>query len=334
MAQEFIRWEETYPSLGWAYASSLIGSMAVLADAFARIGDLELFQFSTSEGFSTSAGTMTPDGGPKNLLAVMTHHAKYVDKSIARYGTDQASRNGNPAYVIGPVNVLNGEAWVNENFWMQANLYYRDPYLQSIYLRTAPNSHPYPANPSTGGWFGWTGCCGIYPGVPFMFGQMQGKVWPYPKTTTDDTDHIGSVSRTWVWRSFLRGHNPILMDWMHKPSPWYRPASQEATHKVMGQTQKMANRVNLAQMIPRGDLASTGYCLAYPGTEYLVYWPKSGEASSIELKPGTYRCEWFNPAKGESGETGSVKASGGAQQFKAQFESDAVLWLERTSTLD
>lgn len=186
MAQEFIRWEEDYPSLGWAYASSLIGSMVVLADAFARIGDMELFQFSTSQGFSSDAGTMTPNGGPKNLFAVMTHHAKYVDKSIVRYGTDQASRNGNPAYIIGPVNIPNGEAWVNENFWMQANLYYRDPYLQSIYLRTAPDSHPYPANPSTGGWSGWTGCCGVYPGVLFMFGQMEGKVWPYPGTASKD----------------------------------------------------------------------------------------------------------------------------------------------------
>jgi len=34
-----------------------------------------------------------------------------------------------------------------------------------------------------------------------------------------DTDHIGAVSRTWVWKSFLRGHNPILMDWIHKPFP-------------------------------------------------------------------------------------------------------------------
>jgi hypothetical protein len=48
------------------------------------------------------------------------------------------------------------------------------------------------------------------------------------KVVIADTDHLGSVDRTWVWRSFLRGHNPILMDWMHKPSPWYSPTDQEA----------------------------------------------------------------------------------------------------------
>jgi len=101
----------------------------------------------------------------------------------------------------------------------------------------------------------------------------------------------------------------------------------------MGQTRKIVNRINLAERI-RGDPASTGYCLAYAGTGHLVYRPKSGEAFSIELKQGTYRCEWFNPAKGESGETGSVQTYGGAQQFKVPFESDAVLWLERASTPD
>ncbi len=29
----------------------------------------------------TNASIMTPDGGPKNLLVVMTHHAKYVNES-------------------------------------------------------------------------------------------------------------------------------------------------------------------------------------------------------------------------------------------------------------
>ena len=32
-------------------------------------------------------------------------------------------------------------------------------------------------------------------------------------------------------------------------------------------------------MAPRGDLASTGYCLANPGKEYLVYIPEGGEVT-------------------------------------------------------
>ena len=29
--------------------------------------------------------------------------------------------------------------------------------------------------------------------------------------------------------------------------------------------------------------------------------------NSGEQQPGAYRCEWFNPVKGESGETGSIE---------------------------
>jgi len=44
--------------------------------------------------------------------------------------------------------------------------------------------------------------------------------------------------------------------------------------------------MNLAAMTPQGELASTKYCLANAGTEYLVYQPKPGEGFSVELKPG------------------------------------------------
>ena len=38
-------------------------------------------------------------------------------------------------------------------------------------------------NPSTGGWDAWTGEWGVYPGVLFMFGQLEGKVRPYPRAS-------------------------------------------------------------------------------------------------------------------------------------------------------
>jgi len=86
--------------------------------------------------------------------------------------------------------------------------------------------------------------------------------------------------------------------------------------------------MNLAATRPRGDLASSGYCLANPGKEYLVYQPKSGEAVRVELKGGKYRYEWFDPGKGATSGGGKVEAPGGAQQFLAPFEGDAVLYLE------
>ena len=85
--------------------------------------------------------------------------------------------------------------------------------------------------------------------------------------------------------------------------------------------------MNLAAMTPHPELASTGYCLANPGVEYLVYQPKPGEGFSVELKAGTYRCEWFSATNGTSAEAGRVTATDGRQQFKAPLEPDAVLYL-------
>jgi len=98
--------------------------------------------------------------------------------------------------------------------------------------------------------------------------------------------------------------------------------------KCLGYTLTYANKMNLAAMTPRSELASTKYCLANPGTEYLVYQPKAGEAFSVELPLGKYDYEWFSPAKGEGAGSGIVQAVGGARQFKAPFEGDAVLYLK------
>ena len=47
----------------------------------------------------------------------------------------------------------------------------------------------------------------------------------------------------------------------------------EFCRRAMGHTLAYANRMNLAAMTPRDDLASSGYCLANPGEEYLIYLP-------------------------------------------------------------
>jgi hypothetical protein len=155
------------------------------------------------------------------------------------------------------------------------------------------------------------------------------------KVIISDTDHLWGVGgdRTWVWKSFTRGHHPIYMDPLRKQD-WFSisEAEMEGARKAMGDTRRYAERINLAAMAPHNELSSTRYCLANPGAEYLIYQPKSGEAFSVELKQGTYRYEWFNPAKGENGETGGVTTTDGAHQFKPPFESDAVLWLMKANT--
>jgi len=152
------------------------------------------------------------------------------------------------------------------------------------------------------------------------------------KVVIIDTDHLGSVDRTWVWRSFLRGHNPILMDWMQKTSPWYSPTDQEAMRKAMGQTRKMADRMGLAGMVPLDHLASTKYCLANAGKEYLVYLPRGGEVT-VDLSAASvpFAVEWIHPVTGTV--TSSEPIAGGAKRsFRAPFAGEAVLYIKTMRT--
>lgn len=155
--------------------------------------------------------------------------------------------------------------------------------------------------------------------------------WAGQKVSLLDTDHIWGVggNSAWVWKSFLRGHNPIFMD-PYDGSVLGTPGDQtwEPIRVAMGHTRRLAERVNLTALTPRPEIASTGYGLADLGKEYLIYQPKSGEAFTVELKSGTYQFDWFNPTKGTPESGGQIKSSGQALSFKAPFDGAAVLHLK------
>ena len=100
-----------------------------------------------------------------------------------------------------------------------------------------------------------------------------------------DTDHYapGLVDALWAWKCFLRGHNPILMDFgivdvVHPLDPSTGvPAyeSFEPARYAMGDTLRYAERMALLDMEPRAELSSTGYVLAAVGSEYLVLQPEA-----------------------------------------------------------
>jgi hypothetical protein len=81
-------------------------------------------------------------------------------------------------------------------------------------------------------------------------------------------------------------------------------------------------------MQPRNQLASTTYCLAHPGHEYLIYQPQSGHAFNVRLSDGAYDYEWFSPVRGMTAGTGRIQASGGSREFKPPFDGEAVLYLK------
>lgn len=110
------------------------------------------------------------------------------------------------------------------------------------------------------------------------------------KVSLSDTDHHCGVcgDADFAWRSFTRGHNPIFMDYLSRHAP------HVAARRAMGDTRRLADRIDLGAARPRPDLASTTFALAAIGSEYVVYQPGSG-AFDVNLTgaPGSYAVEWL-----------------------------------------
>jgi hypothetical protein len=166
------------------------------------------------------------------------------------------------------------------------------------------------------------------------------------KVVLNDTDHYAQAADPlWAWKSFLRGHHPVLMDYgligAFEPGGSSGPESgappfdaYEPARWAMGDTRGYAERIGLIDMVPRGDLASTAYALANPGSEYLVLQPsETGDAFKVELEAGTYAVEWHDLGSrgSEPGESVTVGATE-TVRFKPPFADPdpAVLYLRRT----
>ena len=152
------------------------------------------------------------------------------------------------------------------------------------------------------------------------------------KVIINDTDHLWGRggSRQWVWKSFTRGMNPAFMDsydaTVVSDSRPYDP-KWEGIRAAMGHTRTYTEKIDLIHMIP-SNLSSTGYCLACPPTEFLVYQPVSNGNFTVHTTGGTYKYEWFNVEQGKVVETGKIKLESAKEVFKPPFAGDSVLYLK------
>ncbi|MBN1804786.1 MAG: hypothetical protein JW837_06015 [Sedimentisphaerales bacterium] len=151
------------------------------------------------------------------------------------------------------------------------------------------------------------------------------------KVILNDTDHLWGIggNQAWVWKSFLRGHNPIFMDPYDGVVLGNKfDTKWEPIRVSMGYTLKYAERMNLAEMRPYKDLSSTKYCLANPGVEYLVYKPASGEDSiTVKLKSGRYKYEWFSSDEGKVVSNGNIRTNDSEEKFEVPSKGDAVVYI-------
>jgi hypothetical protein len=162
------------------------------------------------------------------------------------------------------------------------------------------------------------------------------------KVIITDTDHLWGLGATqgWVWKSLTRGLNPILMDPYeplygldHFPNwgpincrehPFWEPIRMN-----LGDARHYAERLDLSRAVPRGDLVSTGYCLADEGVQYLIYLPEGGGVNvDLSVATGPFIIEWFNPATRTTSYQGPIEGGSGRMLWPP-FGGDGVLYLRR-----
>jgi len=172
----------------------------------------------------------------------------------------------------------------------------------------------------------------ISPGRKDGFGDDP-PAWNEKKVSLLDTDHVWGIggNGAWVWKSFLRGHNPLFMDPYDGEVLGKRFDPQfEPVRRNLGQVLRLSRRLDLGKMTPCNDLASTKFCLAAPGSSYVVYLPAGGK-TTVDLRKtkGSFVVEWIDASSGKSTKGNPVEG-GAVRKFTAPFKGDAALYLSRS----
>jgi hypothetical protein len=179
---------------------------------------------------------------------------------------------------------------------------------------------------------------------------------PATKVIINDSDHsyymmwsdTAQKNRNYIWENFANGSqvlfiDPYLVNW----PKWKRNLCLAPSHGIgsapdprydnfrdnLGYVMRYARRLNLADVNPRGELSSTGFCLAQTpaiGAEYLVYAPNGGSFTlDLSAMPSSrsLAVEWFDPSAGKTTAQAPVPAGSPRQSFRTPFSGDAVLYV-------
>ena len=131
----------------------------------------------------------------------------------------------------------------------------------------------------------------------------------------------GGAAYQWVWKSFMRGFNPI-----YQVSDFANSITDEPAFNSMGWALNIAQSADVSSMSPSDTVCSTTYCLVNPGVEYLAYAPSGGVKVDLSGAKRDFIVTWFVPATGQTISGGTI--SGGKRvQLAAPVAGDAVLHL-------
>lgn len=193
----------------------------------------------------------------------------------------------------------------------------------------------------------------MYPGSVLMQDYMANPpAATGEKIILNDTDHIWGHGGNWkwVWKCFTRGQHPLFMDpwwplyvdatpdrtpWtfvggVSKDQPDY--PDWEPVRRAMGDTLALADTLDMARMIPRNELCTTGYCLADPGSAYVAYAPEGGKLTlDLGAAPGIqFTGEWIFPITSRHFPLSFPIPGGDYWSTEVPFTGDGVLVLKKS----
>ena len=140
------------------------------------------------------------------------------------------------------------------------------------------------------------------------------------KVILSDTDHLWGFGYEvpWIWKSFTRGLNVLLMD------PWdpipgntedYMDGDVTSNHRYfyawddmrrsLGYARKIALRFDLNKLVPDTSFCTSTYCLANRNEQYVCYFPSGGtEGFDLTGLDGVIHCGMAEPGDRHHGERG------------------------------
>ena len=177
-------------SKGWSYAGVTISHMVEIANHLARDGDEELMNYSTSEGVAASAG------GEKTIRLVVDHMLGTMDGSIKIY--NQTGTEGDSDDLLDGFVASENRFYAYDMWLAQINNYWGDASVRDKYLTIGPEHRNLESRDAgvknTGPFMPWGGSGDVYPGMMFMFADMEDQTDPYP---SDGTTQTIPLSKGW-----------------------------------------------------------------------------------------------------------------------------------------
>jgi hypothetical protein len=151
-----------------------------------------------------------------------------------------------------------------------------------------------------------------------------------------ETPSLADIRRS-MWETALAGagwvnQNDPSFGWNPQALIAARAEARDQAYDQAGHCARFMNAsgIRFWDMAPRGELASTGVCLALPGEEYILYSP-ANQPFTVDLTAAgdvPFSVEWLDPATGTLRPAAAI-SGGEPVELTPPFTADAVLHLKR-----